>query len=291
MKVTAAFLTLILFSGITLSQQNAPTLRIVTEDPTLPSELYYGDVRVKPVRLRPGTSQQIVFEDNDMFVQQHYIDFLQRFPDPAGFQGWTGVLDGCDLGGRLGSNNPACDRVAVSSAFFRSPEFIESGYLVYRYYEAALGRQPLYNEFMPDMRRVSGFQTDEQREANKRALMQEYTQRAEFAQKYAGTSNAEYVDRLGQTAGVPLANRQDLVNKLNAGQMTRAEVLRNVIQNDQAVYNKFYNKAFVFMQYFGYLRRDPDILALEWVRILNQTGDYRQMVFNFIYSGEYRARY
>jgi len=27
------------------------------------------------------------------------------------------------------------------------------------------------------------------------------------------------------------------------------------------IYNKLYTEAFVVMQYFGYLRRDPDILS------------------------------
>jgi hypothetical protein len=57
------------------------------------------------------------------------------------------------------------------------------------------------------------------------------------------------------------------------------------------VTGKFYNKAFVVMQYFGYLRRDPDILYLNWLEILNQTNDYRVMVNGFLNSLEYRQRF
>ena len=230
-------------------------------------------------------------DDTRTFVRQHYLDFLNREPDAPGLAGWMSVLNNCHLQGGLGSNDPSCDRVAVSSAFYRSPEFQSLGYLVYRYYEAALGRQPQLFEFTADLRRISGFQTDEQREANKQELMSNYVNRGEFLQRYGNTSNAEYVDRLARVAGVPLAAHQSLVSNLNAGQMTRAQVLRAVIQDDPAVYNKFFNKGFVVMQYFGYLRRDPDPLYLDWIALLNQTGDYRRMVFNFVNSAEYRARF
>jgi hypothetical protein len=55
---------------------------------------------------------------------------------------------------------------------------------------------------------------------------------------------------------------------------------------------RFYNEGFVVMQYFGYLRRDPDILYLDWIKIMNQNGgDYRAMVNGFVNSSEYRNRF
>jgi len=45
------------------------------------------------------------------------------------------------------------------------------------------------------------------------------------------------------------------------------------------------------MQYFGYLRRDPDILYLDWIDTLNKTGDYRVMINGFMNSVEYRQRF
>lgn len=45
------------------------------------------------------------------------------------------------------------------------------------------------------------------------------------------------------------------------------------------------------MQYFGYLRRDPDILYLEWINLLNQTGDFRTLINGFINSNEYVLRF
>ena len=52
MKIGVAFLIIALTCISVLAQ--APTLRIVTETTGLPSELFYGDVKVKPLRLRPG---------------------------------------------------------------------------------------------------------------------------------------------------------------------------------------------------------------------------------------------
>ena len=45
------------------------------------------------------------------------------------------------------------------------------------------------------------------------------------------------------------------------------------------------------MEYFGYLHRDPDILFLQWIDLLNRTGDFRTMVNGFVNSLEYRQRF
>src|SRR3712207_6240460 len=124
-KFIIAFLGIALASTFALAQsQSAPTLRIVTEDPTLPSDLFYGNLRVKPVRLRPGTNVRITIDDTDFFIQQHYIDFLNRFPEPNGWLAWQRTLDNCAPG------DSRCDRIEVSSAFFRSDEFLLKGYTV-----------------------------------------------------------------------------------------------------------------------------------------------------------------
>src|SRR6185369_10830940 len=93
-KIAVAVSLLFLLAAGAMAQ--APTLRIVTEDPTLPSELFYGNVKVKPVRVRPGTNTPITIDDSDFFVSQHYIDFLSRFPDQGGFDGWMTYLNGCN---------------------------------------------------------------------------------------------------------------------------------------------------------------------------------------------------
>src|SRR6185503_17538121 len=77
------------------------------------------------------------FDTNTFFVRQQYLDFLFREPDTGGFNDWLNVLNNCQPNqGGLGSD-PACDRVHVSSGFFRSTEFGERGYFAYRFYYAS----------------------------------------------------------------------------------------------------------------------------------------------------------
>ena len=98
------------------------------------------------------------------------------------------------------------------------------------------------------------------------------------------------VDALINTAQVNLANRQTIIDALNNGAIDRAHALR-IIAESSEVYQKYYNQAFVVMEYFGYLRRDPDALYLEWIDVLNQTGDARHTVEGFVNSSEYRNRF
>lgn len=283
MKFVVAFFILALTTLTVLGQDQggAPTLRIVTEDPALPSSLYYGNVQVRPLRLRPGTNQPITIDDNDFFIQQHYIDFLGRMPEPSGMQGWLDRLNTCP---RPGERPQDCDRIEVSSAFYRSAEFQDRGYFLYRFYEVAFARFPRYEEFIVDMKKLNGFQTAEQLEANKVAFINEFMTRPEFANKYGSLSGAAYVDALLQTSGLSASNRNALITQ------SKAQALRTLAESSEA-YQKYYNRAFVVMQYFGYLRRNPDGLYVNWVNTLNQTGDYRDMINGFVNSLEYRGRF
>jgi hypothetical protein len=56
----------------------------------------------------------------ELFVRQHYLDFLGREPDQEGLQFWAGQIASC-------GGDPSCaerKRVDVSRAFFYSGEFI-----------------------------------------------------------------------------------------------------------------------------------------------------------------------
>ncbi|MDQ3819507.1 MAG: Ig-like domain repeat protein, partial [Acidobacteriota bacterium] len=226
--------------------------------------------------------------DSSFFVRQQYIDLLGREPDPAGLAGWLDVLNNC------GTKYPQpCDRIEVSAGFFRSPEFQNRGYFVFRFYPVALGRNPNYSEFIPDLAKVSGFLTDAQLEANKVAFVSEFMGRSEFQSKYGSvTDPTQFVDSLLQTAGLPNhPARTTWINALINQTMTRAQVLRALAESAEA-YQKFYNQSFVVMQYFGYLRRDPDILYLRWVDTMNKNGgDYRTMINGFMNSPEYFLRF
>ncbi len=224
-------------------------------------------------------------DQTPIFVRQHYHDFLNRAPELAGFQAWQDILNNCPQG------SIQCDRIEVSSAFFRSPEFQQRGFFVYRFYSASYGRIPRYVEFVPDMARVSGFQSAQEEEASKVAFINAFMARQEFRNRYDSvTDPRSYVGALETAGGVVLANRESLIADLIAGRKTRAEVLRAVAESVEVV-QKYFNQAFVVMQYFGYLRRDPDVLYLNWIDTLNQTGDYRVMVNGFLNSAEYRSRF
>ena len=218
------------------------------------------------------------------FVRQHYIDFLGREPDPTGFQGWQNIINNCPAG------DTTCDRIHVSGNFFQSPEFQQRGYFVYRFYPVAFGRKPDYAEFIPDLARVSGFLSDAQLEAAKVAFVNDFITRPGFAATYNGLSNTQYVDTLLATAGITHVARDFWIAALGNGTRTRAQVLREIAESTE-VYNKYYNQAFVVMQYFGYLRRDPDALYTDWIQVLDTTGDFRGMVNGFMNSLEYRFRF
>ena len=294
MKIGFSILIIALLSAaaVPVLAQSPPTLRIVTETPGLPSELFYGNIKVKPVRLRPGTNQVITINDIDFFVQQQYIDFLGRMPDSIGFANWNNTLSNCPNGGFGEFDNPHCDRVHVSAGFYLSVEFQGRGYFAYRFYDAALGRRPLYTEFIPDMQKVGGAQSPEQEVISKNQYMNEFVQKPEFKAIYDGLTNQGYVDKLEQTAGVTLSNKADLVNALNTGSQTRAQVLRTFVES-KPVFDKFFNRGFVTMQYFGYLRRNPDPIGFtNWVNTLDaDPSNFRHMIFGFIYSTEYLNRF
>jgi len=295
--------------------QQAPTLRIVSEDGvTLPSELFYGNIKVKPLRLRPGTNVPITINDADFFVSSQYVDFLSRFPDQSGFNFWTNEITGC------GASAPCIDvkRINVSAAFFLSIEFKETGYLVYKMWESAYGNLsgkpvPVRREdFMPDTRTIgNGLVVGQQGwegvlDANKNAFALAFVQRPAFVAAYPASMTAQqFVDQLDTNAGNVLSSseKSTLVGVLGAtpsDNTKRASVLRSVAENANLSQRDF-NKAFVLMQYFGYLRRNPDSGPDTnfdgynfWLGKLNQfNGNFIQaeMVKAFITSGEYLNRF
>ncbi|HEX3248165.1 MAG TPA: DUF4214 domain-containing protein, partial [Pyrinomonadaceae bacterium] len=223
---------------------------------------------------------------------QQYIDFLGRLPDPDGFHNWVATLQGCPDGGFGENLHPDCDRVHVSAGFFLSIEFQQRGYFAYRFYEVALDRRPTYAEFVPDMALVGGPQSPDSEVLSKATYTEAWTQRPEFKTRYDALSNQAYVNALETNAEVTVANKATLVAALNAGQMTRGEVLRNIAES-QPVFEKFFNRAFVTMQYFGYLRRDPDTIGFQnWMDALNaDPSNFRHMIFGFLFSTEYRQRF
>ncbi|HEX5602694.1 MAG TPA: S8 family serine peptidase [Pyrinomonadaceae bacterium] len=239
-----------------------------------------------------ATGTQNPIDGVDFFITQQYIDFLGRLPDSVGFANWKDTLGNCPQGGFGENLNPNCDRVHVSSGFFFSAEFQGRGYFAYRFYEVAVDRRPTYAEFVPDMAIVGGPQSPESEALSKATYTEAWTQRPEFKTRYDALSNSAYVNALEANAEVTVANKAALVTALDTGQMSRGEVLRNIVES-QVVGDKFFNRALVTMQYFGYLRRDPDTVGFQnWLDTINaDPSNTRHMIFGFLFSTEYRQRF
>jgi len=77
---------------------------------------------------------------------------------------------------------------------------------------------------------------------------------------------------------------------LNNSTLTRAAVLRQIVESTE-VSTRFNHEAYAVMEYFGYLRRQPDAFYLDWIRVLDSTNDPRGMVTGFVTSQEYRQRF
>lgn len=279
----------ITFTGVNALGQ-APTLRIVQPDgPGLPAELYYGDIKVKPLRLRPGTNVVITINDADFFVSQHYVDFFARFPDQAGLSYWTDQIASCQA-------TPGCNvigrKTGTSAAFFVENEFQSTGYFVYKLYKGSFNRHPSFAEFKPDRRLVSGGPTVA---AGKAALAAAFVQRPEFLASYPNVnSRDQFVNAIiltvQQTSGITLAS-QPLRNAYDSG--GPAGVV-SAMAEDPAFSQAEYNRAFVAMQYWGYLNRDYDLGGYNfWLDVVNgrATNNYRAMVCAFITSREYQERF
>ena len=133
--------------------------------------------------------------------------------------------------------------------------------------------------------------------------------RERFTNAYPTTlSAAEFVRQLNVNAGgilteAEIMQLEDAFGGPNAPStdvVKRAAVLRSLADN-QTLQQREFNRAFVLMQYFGYLRRNPDDAPDTdytgydyWLRKLEQHGgNYvnAEMVKAFILSGEYRQRF
>jgi hypothetical protein len=278
--------------------------------------VYVGDYSLYSAEVYDPDTNTI--DDAQTFVRQQYRDFLNREPDADGLAFWINEITSC------GSNAQCIElkRINVSAAFFLSIEFQQTGYLVYRIYKASYGNLPgtpvpvRLSEFLPDTRQIargvvvgqSGW--EQPLDNNKQAFTAEFVQRSRFTSAFPTTmTSAEFVDKLYLSAGVtPSAvDRAAAINEFGSAMTTadtaaRARALRRVAENSTFSQQEF-NRAFVLMQYFGYLRRNPNdspepTLDFQgynfWLSKLNSfNGNFVQaeMVKAFISSTEYRQRF
>jgi len=263
----------------------------------------------------PGAAPNAI-DDTATFVRQHYRDFLNRDADPAGLAFWVNEIDNC-------TPKPQCTEVKqinVSAAFFLSIEFQSTGILVRSFYVAALNRpatdgMPEFTEFIRDTQALQrGVIVDPNSSEwqvilnnNIEAFMKDFATRPEFVGLYPTTDTpTQYVDKLylhaqiTPSAGERMKALSEFGTALTASDPgARGRALLDVTQNTEFQTREL-NRAFVQMQYFGYLRRNPndapdsDFSGYNfWLNKLNQFGNFvdAEMVKAFITSAEYRHRF
>jgi CSLREA domain-containing protein len=282
---------------------NSTAVLTINDDPTEPS--------TNPI------------DDPENFVRQHYHDFLNREPDASGLGFWKGQITEC------GSDAQCIEvkRINVSGAFYLSIEFQGTGYFVERVYKSALGdanrtanghpiKVPMvrFREFLGDTQKIGQGvivlvgDWEHQLDLNKSAFTADFVKRPVFSSTYPTTlTPQQFVDALFTNTGVSpsAADRQAAIDEFGgtgntADLAARGRALRRVADN--ATFNQQeFNRAFVLMQYFGYLRRNPDAQTSGdyegyefWLTKLNAfNGDFvrAEMVKAFIASTEYRNRF
>jgi uncharacterized protein DUF4214 len=176
---------------------------------------------------------------------------------------------------------------------------------------------PLYSQYLSDMTALTqGIVANDQLDPNainmnRHNFVAQFVTRPDFLAAYPETmTGAEYVDKLSQTTGVPLTTqeRSDLIAEAAiAG--GRASVLYKMVDGTttldggflrfdtrygKAYYEQKFNPVFVFVEYLGYLRRNPDQAGYDhWLGKLTFYGNFvnAEMVRSFIVSDEYRRRF
>lgn len=279
-----------------------------------------------------GTTATLNINDNDAtnsssnpidnpgnFVCQLYHDFLHRQPDSAGQAFWVNEITQC------GSDLACIDRqrTNVGAAFFLSIEFQQTAFFIYRSYGGALARKPQYVELIRDLNAiglgvavgVGNWET--QLQTQRREFVTMLVQRSEFSALFpSGMTGDQFATKFFQNAGVTAtpAEQQTVAAAFGSGDLT-GRVNAVIAGTDTAsLYNQLYNSGFVLIEYFGFLRRDPnaspdtDLSGFNfWLSKMDNFSlpgeDVRQpsiaisrirrseMIRAFLLSSEYRSRF
>lgn len=267
----------------------------------------------------------------NFFVSQHYRDFLGREPDTGGLIFWTERI-----AGNAGNNPPPCApndaacvnerRIGVSDAFFVEIEYQQTASYVFRMYRGAFGNSqpfpnprpdanfpgedlklPSYQVFAADRALVIGGSNLAQLQLD---YANAFVQRPSFISKYplSLATADQFVDAVLATVNNDIhvdlsSQRANLITLYNSGgrgavmyRLADDNVNTNPI-NNRSFIDAEYNRAFVFGEYSGYLRRNADIPGfMFWLGQVN-SGPLRDltkqhaMVCSFITSAEYQQRF
>jgi subtilisin family serine protease len=265
----------------------------------------------------------------NFFVGQNYRDFLSRESDPGGLSFWVDQIAG------NASNSPApcapgdttcvnTRRVNVSDAFFVELEFQQTAAYVYRVYREAFGntqptpnpnpdpmfpgedlKMPSYPAFAADRALVVGGANLAQSQLD---FANAFVQRSQFISRYpASQTLTQFVDAILLTIqndlGSDLTSQRNALIALGSRGAVVYRLANDDLQNGNGGINNRsfidaeYNRAFVFGEYGGYLRRDSDMRGFVfWLGQVNSgplrdVGKQHAMVCSFITSGEYQLRF
>lgn len=271
-------------------------------------------LKMQDVTIAPPVANAI--DDPGFFVRQHYFDFLGREPDPDGLRFWVNEITSC-------GGDEACievKRINDSGAFFLSIESQETAYLLYRTYKVAYGNLlngpvPItINDYWQDRWKLqSGLIVNQpgwqqKLENNKQRFFNEFVSTGRFSTAYpVSLTPSQFVDALFTNGGVnpTSGDRQAAINEFVGAPFAsdtsaRSRALRRVAENPTLAAQEF-TRAFVLMEYFGYLLRNPNDNPDGnfdgynfWLDKLNRfQGDFNQaeMVKAFLSSAEYRRRF
>jgi CSLREA domain-containing protein len=248
-----------------------------------------------------------VVDDSNAFVEQLYRDFLNRPSDASGKAFWVNNIDHCNdpaqrPAGQSAAQCIAISRIVTAGAFFLSIEYQATGGTAYLTNKVAYGSLPKFIRYESDAQEIGQNYVfgapgaAALLEANKVAYYNDYVTRTEFVNTYGGISDQQYVNTLISNTGVSFTQTEKdaLINGLANHTETRATVLRKISEKPEFRAAEF-SSMFVLMEYFGFLRRNPDQTGFNfWLTKLNGFGgDYfaAEMVKAFIESIEYRQRF
>jgi hypothetical protein len=142
-----------------------------------------------------------------------------------------------------------------------------------------------------DVSKLNGFKSDTELAASKDAFVNDFITRPEFTGFHNQFQTGDdYVNALIRDSGVTPASKQSLIDNyatLGRANTTNAFVLTTELQE------QFFDRGFISMLYFGYLRRNPENGGFEfWMqRLIDTNHDYRSLVEAFLRSDEYQDRF
>lgn len=295
-------------------QQFGTTFPVISFEVMVAANAPFGDYSIKlqlnsgevtyvagGITIDPGVDSAAAnpVDDARFFVAQHARDFLGREIDPYKSDDEVASILHC----RSDLECVRQRRHDASVGFLLGSEVWETGSFIYRLYKSAFGRRPTFAEFRNDSHKLGG--DGAALALRKRELVRAFVVRREFLQKYPRDLQAEqFIRRLLDS--VNAGSTADLLREpatfaaLNDGSSEgRALIVQRVI-DDPAFARAERAPAFVLMQYFGYLQRDPDENGYNlWLNELNNrlaldpttVTPYRGLVCGFITSVEYQSRF